>query len=125
MLINHFCDTRTDSECSIRRDLRSQRRLSYGLFDFDFSIILPPGTDLAECRLSYERSWGTFCRVYDTAQGEFDYNPFVFDVGNMGVVFCDLYQVGFLTPRMLTSYLFLIFLIEFDAGCSLSCTSVG
>ncbi|KAF8875326.1 hypothetical protein CPB84DRAFT_1796562 [Gymnopilus junonius] len=96
MLANHFCDAREASNCQIRRDLRSRRSLSYALFDFDFSTILPAHLDRKELRLPYERSWGTFCRVYDTAQGEFNYNPFVFDVGNLGVAFCDRYQ--HLTP---------------------------
>ncbi|KAF8905818.1 kinase-like domain-containing protein [Gymnopilus junonius] len=92
VLVNHFCDARNATNCQIRRDLCSKQRLSYALFDFDFSVILPADSDRREYRLPYKRSWGSCCRVYDTAQGEFDYNPFVFDVGNMGAVFCYIYQ---------------------------------
>ncbi|KAF8880445.1 kinase-like domain-containing protein [Gymnopilus junonius] len=96
VLVNHFCDSRIEGQCSVRWDLRSRRQLSYALFDFDFSMMFPPDMDRTHCRLSYDKSWGTFCMVHDTAQGEFDYDPFIFDVGNMGVVFCDLCQ--HLTP---------------------------
>ncbi|KAF8905849.1 hypothetical protein CPB84DRAFT_1771331 [Gymnopilus junonius] len=92
VLVNHFCDVRHAPNCQIRRDLRSQQCLSYALFDFDWSIILSADSDRKEYRLPYKMSWGTFCRVYDTGQGEFDYNPFVFDVGNLGAIFCNMYQ---------------------------------
>ncbi|PPR06492.1 hypothetical protein CVT26_004581 [Gymnopilus dilepis] len=105
VLISHFCDARTEWRCDVRQDLRSRRLLSYALFDFDFSILFPRDIDRRFCRLPYERSWGTFCLVYDTAQGEFDFNPFVFEVGNLGVTFCDLFQrltpsVPFLAPLL-------------------------
>ena len=104
VLISHFCDARTEWRCDVRQDLRSRRLLSYALFDFDFSILFPRDIDRRFCRLPYERSWGTFCLVYDTAQGEFDFNPFVFEVGNLGVTFCDLFQVNILLLFSIIAY---------------------
>ncbi|KAF8905860.1 other/AgaK1 protein kinase [Gymnopilus junonius] len=92
VLVNHFCDNNMEMTNTIRKELRAQGRLSYGMFDFDFSIMLLSTANKEECRLPYERSWGTFTRIKDTAQGEFDYNPFSFDVGNMGALFCRFYQ---------------------------------
>ena len=90
--VNHFGDA-TATECSLMRpSLRAQRLLSYAIFDFDYSIMLPPGADRTSYRLPYQRSWGTFNTTMDTAQGEFDFNPFVLDVGALGVEFCDHYQ---------------------------------
>ncbi|PPR07282.1 LOW QUALITY PROTEIN: hypothetical protein CVT26_012442 [Gymnopilus dilepis] len=58
--VNHFGDA-TATECSLMRpSLRAQRLLSYAIFDFDYSIMLPPGADRMSYRLPYQRSWGTF-----------------------------------------------------------------
>lgn len=69
---------------SIRRDLRLTQRLSYAIFDFDWSIMLPPDADKAAYRRPYYQSCGFFNGLEDTAGGEFDYNPFKFEVGVMG-----------------------------------------
>ena len=94
MLVNHFCDEELEMTNAIREDLRAQGLLQYAMFDFDHSILVPPGIDQGHYRLPYERSWGTFTRINDTAQGEFDYDPFSFDVGNLGALFCSSYQVS-------------------------------
>ena len=78
----------------MRAELRSQGLLSYALFDFDFSVRWPPEADRRDCRLPYHRAWGTFNLVMDVAQGEYDYDPFAFDVGVLGAVFCKFTQVS-------------------------------
>ncbi|PPQ88398.1 hypothetical protein CVT25_011277 [Psilocybe cyanescens] len=97
-LVNHIGD-----ECDIRYnkarvDLRSRDCLSYAIFDFDHSIKLPPSVNRTHFRLPYHRSWGTINVIPDTRQGEYDFNPFVFDVGALGVAFCRTYQ--YLTPHI-------------------------
>ncbi|KAF8909771.1 kinase-like domain-containing protein [Gymnopilus junonius] len=92
VLVNHFSDSSALEDNWIRAELRSKEMLSYAVFDFDFSVILPPEVDRTKYRLPYERSWGTFNYTMDTAQGEFDYNPFVLDVGILGVRFCYDFQ---------------------------------
>ncbi|KAG6807496.1 hypothetical protein H0H93_001543, partial [Arthromyces matolae] len=41
----------------------------------------------------------------DTCQGEFDFDPFAWDVGSMGLVFCFYYDVG---PSTVTYSLWLL-----------------
>ncbi|PPR07278.1 hypothetical protein CVT26_012438 [Gymnopilus dilepis] len=108
VLVNQFAEETIFDENSSRRELRRKGLLSYALFDFDLSIMLPPGSDRTTYRLPYQRSWGTFNWTMDTAQGEFDFNPFVLDVGTMGVVFCTKFQIPFLAPlldKMTTRFL--------------------
>ncbi|KDR82386.1 hypothetical protein GALMADRAFT_87668 [Galerina marginata CBS 339.88] len=105
LLINHFCDVTFQGSSNIRQDLRFQQSLSYCVFDFDFAVMLSPDEDRGNFRLPCERSYGTFAKIKDTYQGELDYNPFVFDVGNVGVTFCRLYQhltkeIPFLAPLL-------------------------
>ncbi|KAG6887184.1 hypothetical protein C0995_000582 [Termitomyces sp. Mi166 len=47
-----------------------------------------------ECRLPSYISFGTYPdqRPDDTHQGEIDFNPFAFDVGMLGVLFCTEFQ---------------------------------
>ncbi|PPQ74159.1 hypothetical protein CVT25_012752, partial [Psilocybe cyanescens] len=97
-LVDHFSDDRRLSNNKLRIDLRSRDCLSYAIFDFDHSIKLPSGVDRAQYRLPYYESWGTINVVADTEQGEYDFNPFIFDVGALGVSFCHSYQ--YLTYRV-------------------------
>ncbi|KAF7771086.1 hypothetical protein Agabi119p4_7060 [Agaricus bisporus var. burnettii] len=61
--------------------------------------MLPADTDRAWCRFPYKLSWdGTGWQPRDTSQGEFDYNPFAYDVGTLGRVLCTEYQ--HLTPQI-------------------------
>ncbi|KAJ3506407.1 hypothetical protein NLJ89_g6887 [Agrocybe chaxingu] len=94
VLVSHFSDDTTSyTESAAREQLRSSNSLIYCLFDFDISMMLPPDVDKRYYRLPYRLSWdGTFCQPKDTAQGEFDYNPFAYDVGTLGRAFCIQYQ---------------------------------
>ena len=94
MLVNHFSDDMTLSINLVRGGLRSEGPLLYALFDFNSAIMLPPTTKKEDCRLPYYESWvGSYSFPCDTEQGEFDYNPFVFDVGVLGVEFKPFFQV--------------------------------
>jgi len=89
-LVNHFGKSVHDHENPLRMQLRSEGRLTYALFDFNISTKFPPTATLDECRLPYHRSWtGTFGHFpADTAQGEFDFDPFAWDVCMLGLAFC-------------------------------------
>lgn len=64
------------------------------MIDFDLAKMLPGDMKREDCRLpSYESFVGSYGPA-DTSQGEFEYNPFVYDVGSLGVMFCDEYQVS-------------------------------
>jgi hypothetical protein len=57
--------------------------------------MFPADTDRTHIRLPYRQSWyGSGRQPHDTAQGEYDYNPFAYDVGNLGKVLCTEYQVN-------------------------------
>ncbi|EKM77350.1 hypothetical protein AGABI1DRAFT_130437 [Agaricus bisporus var. burnettii JB137-S8] len=91
----HFSDEDTDryKENDSRMQLQWADALQHCLFDFDLSMMLPPDTDRTRCRLPYRESWiGSWSRTHDTSQGEFDYDPFAFDVGMLGDIFCTEYQ---------------------------------
>ncbi|KAF8909769.1 hypothetical protein CPB84DRAFT_1943115, partial [Gymnopilus junonius] len=102
VLVNHFSDSIALDKNWIRVNLRSKGMLSYAVFDFDFSVMLSPEADRKVYRLPYQRSWGAFNYTMDTAQSEFDYNPFVLDVGILGVRFCLDYQLAPLLDKMTT-----------------------
>ncbi|KAF7763570.1 hypothetical protein Agabi119p4_8107 [Agaricus bisporus var. burnettii] len=94
-LVSHFSDEDTDryKENDSRMQLQWADALQHCLFDFDLSMMLPPDTDRTRCRLPYRESWiGSWSRTHDTSQGEFDYDPFAFDVGMLGDIFCTEYQ---------------------------------
>jgi hypothetical protein len=60
--------------------------------------MLPSATNRAQIRLPYRLSWyGSGCTEHDTLQGECDYNPFAFNVGNLGRVLWAEYQINSLT----------------------------
>ncbi|TFK21331.1 hypothetical protein FA15DRAFT_598045 [Coprinopsis marcescibilis] len=90
-LVNHFSwSGRANPK---RAKLRREGRLSYAVFDFDISVMVPEGVDSSKFRLPYKMSfYGNMFRPYDTAQGEPDYDPFAFDVGNLGQLWCSFYQ---------------------------------
>ncbi|CAA7268457.1 unnamed protein product [Cyclocybe aegerita] len=92
VLVNHFSSDIPSNNNPIRVKLRDSGHLLYALFDFDISIIVPADIKREEYRLPYTMSWWGWTRPYDTAQGEFDYDPFSFDVGCLGRVFCTPYQ---------------------------------
>jgi hypothetical protein len=97
VLVNHFADdvVSFDYGGHGREDLRRQGKLSYALMDFDISIMVPGNIRKEQYRRPYLDSFvGSGSHPFDTTQGEFDYNPFAYDVGNMGVEFCRQYQVS-------------------------------
>lgn len=77
---------RDPTSCADRVSLRERGLARYCLFDFDISIIFPPDAPSVECRLdSFLSTWGISSHhPPDTKQGEFDYDPFPFDVACLG-----------------------------------------
>jgi hypothetical protein len=102
-LINYFDDDNAILDLSgypsynrpsHRIELRKQEKLLYALMDFNISIMVPRNIRKEDYQRPYRDSFdGSGYHPYDTAQGEYDYNPFAFDVGTLGVVFCEHYQV--------------------------------
>ncbi|KAG6849971.1 hypothetical protein H0H93_003160 [Arthromyces matolae] len=98
ILVNHVHRDRFDGLSQFRMSLRFQGKLTYALFDFDGGTMFPRSMPLEKCRLPNYVSFNTFREQApaDTFQGEFDFNPFAFDVGMTGVMFCSEFQ--HLTP---------------------------
>ncbi len=80
---------------AFHRPLRRAGLLTYVYIDFDIAIMFPPNAPRFECRLPYVKSWeGTNnYLIYDTTQGEPDYDPFAFDVALLGFQLCQPFQV--------------------------------
>lgn len=77
-----------------REKLRESELVEYALFDYGYSAILPKSTDVKTCRHPHEDIWyATYNELNDVMQGEYDYNPFAFDVGCLGHLFCEDFQV--------------------------------
>jgi hypothetical protein len=79
-----------------REDLLEANRLEYALFDFDVSIKFDKDIDLKNCRLPYHRSFfgGILAIPPDVKQGELEYNPFVYDMGFLGIFFESKFTVS-------------------------------
>lgn len=110
MVVNFFGnELATGGYHSLRHSHLVKGHLSYALIDFDLSIMLAPDIQKEVFRLPRQEAWaGTYCHS-DILQGELDYNPFAYDVGTLGSVFCESYQVSnFKMPRL---PLFLFFII--------------
>ena len=62
----------------------------YNIIDFDYALIIPPYCLYREA----EESLATSIHYpRDTRQGELEYNPFAYDIGALGMMFCNLFQV--------------------------------
>ena len=94
-LVNHIlvCNS-FDLTPTMRRDLMREGKLEYVIMDFDISLILPPTIS----RLSYKHTqWGPAYPPPDVAQGEYDYDPFAFDIAVLGTNLCRMFQVVFIS----------------------------
>ncbi|KIY46505.1 hypothetical protein FISHEDRAFT_75531 [Fistulina hepatica ATCC 64428] len=70
-----------------------QRKLIFAIADFDLSLMLPPLSRPRCCRLPTRRSWEVNVAVaHDVCQGELDYDPFLFDVGILGLLFAFTFE---------------------------------
>ncbi|KAF8503080.1 kinase-like domain-containing protein [Gautieria morchelliformis] len=93
ILVNHFAAFSHIEWNEMRRTLRRDGHLAYAIIDFDISIMFPPTATREECRLPSNLSWdGAYDQPHDTKQGELDYDPFAFDVGCLGILFCERFQ---------------------------------
>jgi hypothetical protein len=100
ILVNHFGND-SDRYWPTRLPQMRAGLLSYALIDFDLAIILPRAADRKTYRLPFKNALIGSGGPRDVSQGEFDYNPFAYDVGCLGVLFCGYFQV-----RLLISFFF-------------------
>jgi hypothetical protein len=97
ILVNYFGDSTWPSQDDYLRDVfLSNDKTLYAIFDYNLSVVFPPSTSPRERRLPFEMSFIGLAmnRPYDTAQGEFDYDPFAWDVGCLGIQLRNRFQVS-------------------------------
>ncbi|KAJ3869826.1 kinase-like domain-containing protein, partial [Lentinula novae-zelandiae] len=63
----------------------------FAIIDFDFAMIIP-GNKNGKDRLPSTLAWMQEYSAWDVAQGELVYDPFKYDVGVLGVMFCEMLQ---------------------------------
>ena len=78
------------------REHRRGAKVLYCLFDFDRSVQFPIDTPYERCRLSADAATVSITpyRPPDLALGEYDYDPFAYDVGCLGNLFRVNFVVG-------------------------------
>jgi serine/threonine protein kinase len=82
------------------RDVPDTSRTRFAIIDFGFSYRFPEGTPAQQRRLlSAKHGWtgSPWYHPPDIEQGEYDFDPFAMDVGSLGNVFCELFEVGSVT----------------------------
>ncbi len=67
-------------------------RLAFAIIDLDFAIIVPVSKH-GKDRLPSSLAWMQEYSALDVTQGELVYDPFKYDVGVLGVMFCEILQV--------------------------------
>ncbi|KAF9553085.1 hypothetical protein CPC08DRAFT_698056, partial [Agrocybe pediades] len=101
---NSLEDDFRDSYFSLDYGLRTTRRYEghtrYAIFDFDLSRQVPQEVNRRDYWISTNSdfAWGTFNVTMDYAQGELEYNPFITDVGALGVMFS--HQFHYAIPHL-------------------------
>ncbi len=81
--------------------MQKSRTIDYAWFDFGYSVLLPKMTPLESVKLHWRAAYfGTWERPPDVAQGEYEYNPFAYDVGSVGRILCVEFQVCCFTIRL-------------------------
>lgn len=95
ILLSHFGALDELYRNEVRVSLRRRGRIRYAICDFDSSFLLSPSPSGKPIRLPGELSFDIYQpKPYDTSQGEPDYDPFVFDIGCLGIVFWELFAVS-------------------------------
>jgi hypothetical protein len=96
ILVNYFGDSTWPSQDDhLRNVFLLNDEALYAIFDYNLSVVLPSGTTPHERRLPFKMSFYGLAvdRPFDTAQGEFDYDPFAWDVACLGIQLRYRFQV--------------------------------
>ncbi|KAF9536586.1 hypothetical protein CPC08DRAFT_677014 [Agrocybe pediades] len=94
LLEDDFRDSFYSPDTRLRVRRRTAGHARYAIFDFDYSRKIPQDIDRRNYWVSVQSryAWGTFNLTKDYAQGELEYNPFITEVGNLGVLFSTYFQ---------------------------------
>lgn len=95
ILLDHFATAYTSEYNSVRPSLKRNDRIRYALCDFDSSFLLSPSPPGKHIQLPGELSFDIYQpKPYETSQGEPEYDPFIFDIGCLGIFFWNYFCVG-------------------------------
>ena len=92
MLINYYTADDLEFESCAKKAWRTNSKLvKYALIDFDTAMVLPKSTRRLSSSLATigQSTW----HPLDTYAGEHDYDPYAFDVGCMGDVLANKFDV--------------------------------
>ncbi|KAF9563628.1 hypothetical protein CPC08DRAFT_632647, partial [Agrocybe pediades] len=93
-MTDDFRDDCHTANWPLRFRRRREGRARYAIYDFDLSRKVPQEINRRDYWVWTEPkyTWGTFNVTEDYAQGELEYNPFITDVGSLGVTFSDYFH---------------------------------
>ncbi|KAF9018075.1 hypothetical protein BDZ89DRAFT_1074198 [Hymenopellis radicata] len=92
-LVNHFALDSRGRAYPLRSAMRKDGRMKYVLFDFNLALMFPASATHASCRLPVKGGFfASLNAPTDLSQGEYDYEPFAFDVGCLGMMFRRVFQ---------------------------------
>ncbi|KAF9560146.1 hypothetical protein CPC08DRAFT_665819 [Agrocybe pediades] len=93
-MMDDFRDDWQTRNYELRICRRAEGRTLYAIYDFDLSRKVPQHINPRDYWISTDSplTWGTFNVTMDYAQGELEYNPFIRDVGALGVTFSHYFQ---------------------------------
>ena len=96
MVVNHYSATFvakvSQSRKKWRHDNLSNNQVRYGIIDFDVSMILPEDVKRLPCTYAYCAPPRLHPKDIDA--GEYDYDPYAFDVACLGYCFVSTFDVG-------------------------------
>ncbi|KAF4610841.1 hypothetical protein D9613_007183 [Agrocybe pediades] len=106
-MIDDFRDDLHTANWHLRFRRRREGCARYAIYDFDLSRKVPQEINRREYWVWTEPkyTWGTFNVTKDYAQGELEYNPFITDVGSLGVLFSDYFHHMFPELPILAPFL--------------------
>lgn len=78
----------------MRQELRSKGSLLFAMYDFDISFKLAPKADRHRYKARTEICWDEYGLRTERALGEPFVSPFVLDIGSLGAVFAEDFQVS-------------------------------
>ncbi|KAH8092593.1 hypothetical protein BXZ70DRAFT_950601 [Cristinia sonorae] len=92
-LVNYFCFWSFELNTASEIARHHAGRIECGMMDFSLAIIAPQTADVKSYSLPYGFAWaGSWPQPHDIDQGEFEYNPFAFDVASLGILFSQEFQ---------------------------------
>ncbi|KIJ56991.1 hypothetical protein M422DRAFT_773713 [Sphaerobolus stellatus SS14] len=104
---NHLGTATSGANYRSRLMLHERHMVTYALFDFDLSLFFPPdiASDPRKRRLPFTHFYQFGHPLpNDVAQGELDYDPFVMEMGNLGILLARYFQLSVVQVPLLAPF---------------------